>query len=190
MCEKCGACILWIGGNSKVIVNLIRHGYTQGNVEKRYIGITDETLCDFGIEQLKSKEYPKCEYVYSSPMIRCIQTIKIIYPNTNFETIQDFKECNFGSFENHNYLELCNNEDYQAWIDSNGTLPFPNGESREEFSNRSYLAFKRVISKCEFNVISMVVHGGTIMSIMEHLRPNSNYFDFQIKNGEYITIKI
>jgi bisphosphoglycerate-dependent phosphoglycerate mutase len=29
---------------------LIRHGATAGNIEKRYIGITDDDLCAFGIE--------------------------------------------------------------------------------------------------------------------------------------------
>ena len=33
-------------------VILIRHGATMGNQEKRYIGITDEALCDTGIEKL------------------------------------------------------------------------------------------------------------------------------------------
>lgn len=35
---------------------LIRHGQTQGNVERRYIGCrTDEPLCPQGIEVLKGK---------------------------------------------------------------------------------------------------------------------------------------
>ena len=36
----------------------IRHGATKGNLEKRYIGRTDEPLCDIGIGQaLKLKDY-------------------------------------------------------------------------------------------------------------------------------------
>lgn len=173
-----------------MIINLIRHGYTKGNFEKRYIGITDESLCDYGIQMLKNTIYPSCDIVYCSPMLRCIQTTKIIYPNMDFETIQDFREINFGDFENKNYLELSSNKDYQKWIDSNGTLPFPNGETREDFSNRSYRAFENIINSCKYNRVSLIVHGGTVMSIMEHLNPNSNYFDFQIKNGEYITIDV
>ena len=30
---------------------LIRHGATAGNIEKRYIGTTDEPLCDTGMVQ-------------------------------------------------------------------------------------------------------------------------------------------
>lgn len=173
-----------------MLINLIRHGYTQGNFEKRYIGITDEPLCNKGISQLKGNKYPICDSLYCSPMLRCIQTAKIIYPNMEINTIDDFKEIDFGDFENKNYLELSNNPDYQNWIDSNGTLPFPNGESKLNFSKRTYHAFQRVVSECDANQISMVIHGGTIMAIMEKLNPNSDYFSFQVKNGDYITIQI
>ena len=32
----------------------IRHGATAGNLEKRYIGSTDEPLCDIGIAQVEA----------------------------------------------------------------------------------------------------------------------------------------
>ena len=32
---------------------LIRHGATAGNLEKRYIGRTDEALCPLGIHQVE-----------------------------------------------------------------------------------------------------------------------------------------
>ena len=38
---------------------LIRHGATAGNIEKRYIGTTDEPLCDTGtaqIHEIRGKE--------------------------------------------------------------------------------------------------------------------------------------
>lgn len=41
--------------NTCMKVILIRHGATMGNQEKRYIGITDEALCDTGIEKLLKK---------------------------------------------------------------------------------------------------------------------------------------
>lgn len=36
---------------------LIRHGATKGNLEKRYIGRTDEDLCGEGIKKLKEDTY-------------------------------------------------------------------------------------------------------------------------------------
>ena len=52
----------------------IRHGLTAGNLEKRYIGSTDEPLCGEGIARLKMRTYPRCEVLVCSPMKRCLQT--------------------------------------------------------------------------------------------------------------------
>lgn len=172
-----------------MLITLIRHGSTNGNLEKRYIGVTDEPLCAEGIEQLKCRKYPTCEVLYCSPMVRCLQTAEIIYPNMEINVVENFREIDFGKFENKNFLELSDDIDYQKWIKSNGTLPFPDGESKVDFSNRTFKAFQDVVSKSTVNHISMVVHGGTIMAIMEKFHPEANYFDFQIKNGDYVTIQ-
>ena len=66
-------------------------------------------------------------------MLRCRQTKEIIYGDQSCQIIEKWKEINFGNFEGKTYLELNGNKDYQRWIDSGGTLPFPDGESREEF---------------------------------------------------------
>ena len=124
---------------------LVRHGKTAGNLEGRYIGSrTDEPLCEEGIHALEEKvregTYPPVDLVYASPMIRCRQTAKILWPkftdSSQIQYVQNLQECDFGAFENKNYQELSGNAEYQAWIDSNGTLPFPGGESNEAFRQR------------------------------------------------------
>lgn len=55
-------------------IYLIRHGKTKGNLEERYIGRTDEPLCEAGRENLKKYQYPQVEMVFTSPMKRCMQT--------------------------------------------------------------------------------------------------------------------
>ena len=52
-----------------------------------------------------------------------------------------FQEMDFGAFEGHNCEELKADVRYQAWIDSNGTLPFPQRESREQFQRRCVEGF-------------------------------------------------
>ena len=113
---------------------LIRHGMTEGNRYQRYIGKTDELLCEEGKEKLKEFFYPEPEAVFVSPLVRCRETAEILFPEKRLRIIDQLAECDFGDFENKNYLELSGNPDYQAWVDSGGILPFPNGESREEFS--------------------------------------------------------
>ena len=180
---------------------LIRHGKTAGNLLGRYIGSrTDEPLCDEGREELAGKQLPEVERLYVSPMKRCVETAEILWPGFDRKKMQkvtDLRECDFGDFENKNYKELSGNGDYQAWIDSNGTLPFPNGESMDAFKNRCLEAFARIVeevSGAEQEWIAsgktgifragIVVHGGTIMAILEQYGyPKAAYFDYQVKNG-------
>jgi len=57
--------------------------------------------------------------------------------------VPEWTEMDFGAFEGHNYQELSGDPAYQRWIDSGGTLPFPEGESREEFIRRSVAGSKK-----------------------------------------------
>ena len=173
-------------------VYLIRHGMTEGNLKKRYIGTTDESLCRVGREKItencRHAMYPQAERVYVSPKKRCMETAKLIYPGAAFQVVADLSECDFGLFENKNYQELSDCPEYQAWIDSNGTLPFPDGESRKDFQKRSVEAFEKCIKECAkdgITRVAFVVHGGTIMGIMEkYASPSGDYYDYQIENGE------
>ena len=168
-------------------VTLIRHFATHGNLQKKYIGITDEPLCEEGKLKLKSIHYPEVEAVFSSPMIRCVETAKLIYPNHIPVLYDGFRECDFGEFENKNYKKLNNHPYYQAWVDSNGTLPFPGGEDIVQFKDRSIKAFDEVINLClmkGYQSIGIIVHGGTIMSILDkYSHPNEGYFHWQVGNG-------
>ena len=56
---------------------LIRHGMTEGNRYQRYIGKTDELLCEEGKEKLKEFFYPEPEAVFVSPLVRCRETAEI-----------------------------------------------------------------------------------------------------------------
>ena len=159
-------------------VILIRHGATMGNQEKRYIGITDEALCDTGIEKLLKNVhkdiYPAADKIYVSPMKRCIQTAQIIYPGREAVVVDDLKECDFGRFEGKNYIELSGDAYYQRWIDSNATLPFPKGEDVKAFR-------KRCTEDNES--AALVVHGGTIMSILSEFY-GGGYYDYHCGNAE------
>ena len=116
-------------------VYLIRHGATPGNLEKRYVGTTDEPLTKDAVTALKKLRvrYPIPVQVVTSPLKRCMQTASLLFPGIPSECCDGLKECDFGRFEYHNYMELSRDAEYQRWIDSNGTLPFPGGESQKSF---------------------------------------------------------
>ncbi|MBQ8826379.1 MAG: histidine phosphatase family protein [Oscillospiraceae bacterium] len=168
-----------------MMIIFIRHGKTNGNLEKRYIGRTDEPLSEKGRAELSEMNYPDCDIVISSPMKRCRETAEMIYSHKKIICVGGLEECDFGDFEGKNYLELSGDPNYQKWIDSSGRLPFPNGEDTEAFKKRCISAFEKAVEKyTDIGVISFVVHGGTIMSILEkYAVPKKDYFDFQVKNG-------
>lgn len=165
----------------------IRHGKTYGNTLGRYIGTTDESLCSEGRQALKRFFYPQVEAVYASPMKRCLETADLLWPELPIQCFEKLRECDFGEFENKNYQELKDNPRYQAWVDSEGRMPFPGGERREDFQNRCCEGFIEVleeIRKKGCKKAALVVHGGTIMSILAaYGEPKKAFYDWQVKNG-------
>ena len=134
-----------------VDLTLIRHGQVQANIEKRYIGSTDMSLTVNGMKSLeklnKAQIYKTPDYLFCSPMSRCKMTCDILFPDKIYTVIDEFHEMDFGSFEMKNYQELKDNAYYQRWIDSNGTIAFPEGESRQEFVLRCMSGFDKMLSK-------------------------------------------
>ena len=103
-------------------LHLIRHGLTSGNLQGLYIGSgTDIPLCDEGraqLAELKERfEYPQVDTVFSSPLMRAVETANILFPNATHQfSVHDLREAGFGVFENHPVKELVKNEDFKKWI--------------------------------------------------------------------------
>lgn len=174
---------------NQITLVLIRHGATNANREHRYLGKTDEDLSPEGIRELevyKNREYyPQIDALFTSPMKRCVRTAEIIYPGLESEQVDCWEEIDFGSFEGKNYKELQDDVRYQAWIDSGGRLPFPEGESREEFMarcDRGFLQMLRSVNEINHQKIGMVVHGGTIMALL-NIYGGGDYFEYRAENG-------
>ena len=177
-------------------VYLIRHGTTAGNLEKRYVGSTDEPLTADAVAWVKKnrRRYPIPQLAVTSPMKRCVTTSALLFPGVPTETVEELRECSFGEFEYKNYQELTGNEAYQRWIDSRGELPFPGGESRQEFADRSCGAFLKSVTeqlKAGTTSVAYVVHGGTIMAVMERFCSDKRlYFDWQVKNVQGFALEV
>lgn len=173
-----------------MLIELIRHGRTAGNLEHRYVGSTDESLLEETIQELEKRRgsFPVPDALIVSPMKRCMQTAEGLFPGIAKKVVPELKECEFGAFEYKNYKELQDDEQYQAWIDSNGTIAFPGGESREQFISRCSSAFVAVCKQAlmeGYERIAFVVHGGTIMAILDQFaEPHKDYFEWQVKNLE------
>lgn len=178
----------------KLEVLLLRHGQTQGNLEKRYIGKTDEPLLLDDTEsmrkisalqkRLEQEVIAGSQKLFASPMLRCRQTAELLFPGQEQVVIDKLREMDFGRFEAKNYMELSTDPAYQAWIDSGGRLPFPEGEDRECFIKRTMEGFRQMTEQAwreNCGQIAAVVHGGSIMAILSCLMQD-DYFAYQVPN--------
>lgn len=166
-------------------VTMIRHGKTHGNMTGAYTGSTDEPLCEEGREKIAKRQYPEAKRVYASPMLRCVETARLIYPHIEPVLIPDLRECHFGLFEGANYQTLKDNPAYQEWLNSGGTAPFPEGEAPDLFKSRCIKGFLELCAKEQEHAdIAVVCHGGTIMAVMEGIgRPKQSFYSWHVKNG-------
>lgn len=165
-------------------INMLRHGLTRSNLERLYLGKTDEPLCAEGVEALRRFALDESVLkVYTSCKLRTRQTAEILYPNAEIIQLQGFDEIDFGDFEGRSYDELSENADYKNWLKSGCTSAFPNGESKSEFSERCVKTFRGLAEGTD-GPLHLVVHGGTIMAILAELGfPRRDYFDWSVPCG-------
>lgn len=173
---------------------LIRHGRTQGNIERRYSGgRTDDPLSDEGRSMLVPADIP-AEYpmYFASPMARTRETASRVFPGADIHVIEEFREMDFGRFDGKCHSELDGDPDYQAWIDSGGTGQIPGGESMATFAERSMRALSKAAGMCVnegADCLCAAVHGGSIMAIMNALT-GEPYYGFYVDNGEGYMIEL
>lgn len=159
-------------------ITLIRHGKSEGNTKGRYIGFTDEPLCDTADLNLN---YPKAHTIIISDMRRAVMTAEYIYPKARLIPCIKLRECNFGEFENKSYEDLKSNGEYIRWISERGkTAPY-GGESNSAFKKRCIEGFYESVEYGGDKAV-FVIHGGTIMAIMQRLF-GGDFYDYQIRCG-------
>lgn len=167
-------------------VYLIRHGQTAWNAQRRYIGATDQPLSAQGRAALLGRTAPPVDHLYVSPLRRCRETAALLYPNTPQQVVPDLRECDFGAFEGRTYEELKDDPAYSQWLDTAGETPPPGGEGKAAFRARTVRAFLALMAVETARAAALVVHGGTIMTLMEALEGSGEFYRWQMGSGEGI----
>jgi len=179
-------------------IYLLRHGMTHANLEGRYVGITDLPLCQTGIEEveglLKECEYPNVGRVYSSPLQRCTETAKLIYPSFEPVIVENLQEYDFGEFENKTIEELIGNENYAKWIDNDPDMGSSGAENMKEFKARIVDALDSIIldmMKTKMSDAAVITHGGVIMQLLAHCGlPQRKPISWGTGNGKGYTLLV
>ena len=164
---------------------LIRHGETEGNRERRFIGVTDEPLSPAGVWQAEAavERLPAAEHVYCSPLQRCGETASLIWPNVPQTVIPQLRETDFGPFEGRNHRELQDDPLYRRWLA--GETP-AGVETAEDAADRALEGFGCLLEDAArqgFARVAVVSHGGTLMAILGALgRPERDFYGWKCPN--------
>ncbi len=154
-------------------IYLIRHGITQGNLDGRYIGQTNLSLCPEGRRQIESycadRVYPDVQKVYSSPLERCLETAEIIYPDNKLMIVDELSEMNFGDFEGKTQAQLQDLREYSDWLRGGAESAPPNGEKYGDFTLRCIEGLDAVFTdmmNADIENAAVVTHAGVITNLL------------------------
>lgn len=171
---------------------LLRHGATAGNLERRYIGRTDEALCPEGVLQahaLQRVPFPRFDDFYCSPYLRCLQTLEAGFPGQKPRIVRGMRECDFGLFEGKSADELMDNAAYSEWVASGCMAAIPGGEAIADFKARCCRSFQTVAqAQADGTCTAIVTHGGCIMAVLERFaRPERSFYDCHVPNCGWVS---
>ncbi|MBH8597099.1 MULTISPECIES: histidine phosphatase family protein [unclassified Thermoactinomyces] len=149
----------------------IRHGETEANRAKRYIGHLDEPLNGSGIEQAgrlaRSLAHLDVEIMYVSDLRRCRETARFCakhWPDAPMEITPDLRECSFGRWEGWTYREIAEREPelLQKWLGDPFRHAPPQGESLRDLDRRLTAWLEEAEQKTVGKTAAVFSHGGPI----------------------------
>ena len=169
-------------------VILMRHGETEENKRRTFLGMTDSPLCPDGEAQARraGAMLPQVEHVYVSPLRRCRQTAEILWPGVPCTVIPDLRETDFGPFEGKTHEELSGNPLYEEWLqDPEDPKIACFVESPRAAGARAAAAWGQIVGDAwchDYESIGVVSHGGTLMSILsQYSQPRRSYYAWRFE---------
>jgi alpha-ribazole phosphatase len=158
-------------------IYLVRHGITNSNKEKRYVGWGDAELSSQGFQQAEMVAERFSAHsisgLYSSDLQRAVKTAEAIGKSHDLTPTKSplLREMNFGKWEGltHNEIVASYDQDVNIWINN----PFQNapteGESLLEVFERAQRFIEELSSRhLKGEEVIVVSHGGPIRSILHH----------------------
>ncbi|MGG4267142.1 histidine phosphatase family protein [Peribacillus simplex] len=168
-----------------VAITLLRHGLTEANERKAYLGWTDSPLSSEGEKEILDLRgsYPQYEKIYTSDLPRCVETARLLFPDIVPVKNASFREMNFGSWEGRTYDDLKADEDYLNWLERPMEALVPGGESYPAFSERVNNGWNQLMV-CEESQYALMTHGGVIRDLLVRYAPmEKSFFDWRISHG-------
>jgi probable phosphoglycerate mutase len=182
-------------------VCVARHGETDWNIAGILQGWTDVPINDQGRRQayelVGGFSHAKFSKVYSSPLIRSLETAEIIARSLRLdppECHDGLKERNFGVIQGIPKSELAdlNPVLLQQILKRNPAIDFEEGESMDEFADRVLDAVSSIARPNAGKRILAITHGWVMDVITRHIasRPRSAILNMKRRNGECVWLEV
>ncbi len=184
-----------------MLIYLLRHGQTTGDLEDRFGGDYDDHLSDEGKQQAQNLSdkliNSGIQVLFCSPRIRAQETATYINSKLNvpIETIGDFRERNhYGILTGMVKSEA--KEKYPELVallnDTKNTID--GGEDYEVFKKRVDVAWSNILNQ-NYDTIAIITHGGPIRHIFRDILKQGEikiddcaYSIIEVKKGSNPTV--
>jgi len=174
---------------------LIRHGETESNKKGIFRGRLDIPLSETGREQAKfTKDYfnsINIEAVLSSPLIRAVETAKIIFPEKEIIIDERLNNLDLGSWSGieKEKIKMENPQMWKLWTETPEKIVFPAGESIWD-------VYKRVCNLLEsikimtYEKISLISHRSVLKTLIACAvgLKNDFFWKFHLDNASVSTL--
>ncbi|MFK9090509.1 histidine phosphatase family protein [Bacillus salipaludis] len=168
-----------------MVIALFRHGVTEENKRKAYLGWNDSPLL---AESRKMSPLKRYESYFSSDLQRCLSTSNLFFPHQKPIIIEAFREMNFGEWEGQTYEDLKENERYRQWLSDPLSVFPPKGESFHEFTRRVQAGWNKMIHIILSQTLksgAVITHGGVIRYLLTRYAPEEkDFWSFQAQHDQ------
>ena len=171
-------------------IYLIRHAQSLANAEKVWTGQRDIPLSPQGVAEQRALcerfFYPRAELYFSSPLVRCTQSLELIYGCAADYLSSELSECALGILEGRHYTNLDNDPQYTAWL-AEPDRPIEGGESFNGFTRRACRGFEGLLARCRAagaSTAAGTMHGNVMRAVLHRFAaPEIPHSEWRIPNG-------
>ena len=148
----------------------IRHCQSEANLRKIHSGWAQVSLTELGVYQAKKAgEYLKdiaFDKVYSSDLIRAMQTAENALPGCVYETDSLLRERNVGEVTGKS-KDICYKEYGEVYMTSRNALDYtPFGGENEEMLRERAERFIRKLGQCDYENVAVFTHEAFLRNIL------------------------
>lgn len=153
---------------------IVRHGFSQGNKEKRFSGQMNVPLDGVGFSQANSVsryilENFKVDCVYSSDLSRAYDTVKPVADALGLEVTQcrELREVDVGDWQGMliEDVKKAYPESFAFYKENPGLSRFDGGEGYVDVMQRGSLALKKIAEDNDGKTVVVGTHGGVIRTL-------------------------